>query len=147
MSALTIGAYLCAVRKFYEWAEGMKEYPKVSKGIKSPKRKKAFRKQPLTPDQCRELLTYFQGQTLRDYAIINLLLRYGLRTIEVVRANIGDIKFKGGQRVLMVQGKGWDDRDSFVCLTEACFKPISDYLKTRGMYNTNRASVCCRKQQ
>ena len=132
MSALTIGAYLCSVRKFYEYAEAMKIYPNVAKGIKSPKRKNAFRKTPLTPDQCRELLTYFRTQSLRDYAIINLLLRTGLRTIEVVRANIEDIKFKAGQRVLMVQGKGWDDRDCFVCLTEACFKPISDYLMTRG---------------
>jgi integrase/recombinase XerC/integrase/recombinase XerD len=65
----------------------MKQYPNIAKGIKSPKRKNAFRKQALTPGQSRELLTYFKTQCLMDYAIANLLLRTGLRTIEIVRAN------------------------------------------------------------
>ena len=132
MSSLTVGGYLCAVRKFYEYAEGMKLYPNIAKGIKSPKRKNAFRKSALTPDQCKNLLTYFSTRSLRDFAIINLLLGTGLRTIEVVRANVGDLKIKQNQRILNVQGKGRDDRDEFVCLSETCFKAISDYLQTRG---------------
>lgn len=132
MSSLTIGAYMCAVRKFYEYAEGMKLYPNIAKGIKSPKRKNAFRKSALTIDQSHELLTYFSTQSLRNFGIINLLLGTGLRTIEVIRANVGDLKIKGNRRILMVQGKGKDDREDFVCLSETCFKAISDYLVTRG---------------
>lgn len=48
LSSLTVGSYLTTVRKFYEWAEGKKYYPNVAKGIKTPTRKQAFRKQPLT---------------------------------------------------------------------------------------------------
>ena len=130
-SSLTVGSYITSVRRFYEWAEANKFYPNVAKGIKSPKRKQQFKKQPLLPSQATELLEYYQGKALRDYAIITLLLRTGLRTIEVVRATVEDITYKGSQRVLMVHGKGRDEKDNFVILTEKSYQPIAEYLKTR----------------
>lgn len=132
MSSLTVGSYITAVRRFYEWAEANKYYPNVAKGIKTPKRKQQFRKQPLKPDQATALLDYYQGGALRDYAVINLLLRTGLRTIEAIRANVEDITYKGSQRILLVHGKGRDERDNFVLLTDKAFKPLDEYLKGRG---------------
>lgn len=131
MSSLTVGSYITSVRRFYEWTEANRFYPNVAKGIKTPKRKQQFKKQPLLPDQATALLTYYQDKALRDYAIINLLLRTGLRTVEVIRANVEDIVFKGTKRVLLVQGKGRDERDNFVLLTDKAYKPIADYLATR----------------
>ena len=131
-SSLTIGSYITSLRRFYEWAEANKFYPNVAKGIKTPKRKQQFKKQPLLPEQATALLNYYQSKALRDYAIINLLLRTGLRTIEVIRANIEDITFKGSQRVLLVHGKGRDEKDNFIILTEKAYKPIAEYLASRG---------------
>jgi len=131
LSSLTVSSYITSVRRFYEWTEANKFYPNVAKGIKSPKRKQQFKKQPLLPSQATELLNYYQGKALRDYAIITLLLRTGLRTIEVVRATVEDITYKGSQRVLMVHGKGRDEKDNFVILTEKSYQPIAEYLKTR----------------
>jgi integrase/recombinase XerD len=132
MSSLTVSSYVTSVRRFYEWAEANKFYPNVAKGIKSPKRKQQFKKQPLLPSQATALLSYYQDRALRDYAIVNLLLRTGLRTIEVIRASVGDISFKGSQRVLLIQGKGRDEKDNFVLLTDKTYKPIADYLASRG---------------
>jgi integrase/recombinase XerC/integrase/recombinase XerD len=132
MSSLTVGSYITSVRRFYEWTEANKYYPNVAKGIKTPKRKQQFKKQPLLPAQATELLNYYQDKALRDYAIITLLLRTGLRTIEVIRANVEDITFKGSQRVLLVQGKGRDEKDNFVLLTDKTYQPIAEYLATRG---------------
>ena len=132
MSSLTVGSYITSVRRFYEWTEANKYYPNVAKGIKTPKRKQQFKKQPLLPSQATALLDYYQGKALRDYAIITLLLRTGLRTIEVVRASIEDLTFKGSQRVLLVQGKGRDEKDNFVVLTDKTYKPIAEYLTSRG---------------
>jgi integrase/recombinase XerD len=132
MSSLTTGSYITSVRRFYEWAEANKYYPNVAKGIKTPKRKQQFKKQPLLPAQATALLSYYEGKALRDYAIISLLLRTGLRTIEVIRASVEDIVFKGSQRVLLIQGKGRDEKDNFVVLTDKTYKPIADYLATRG---------------
>lgn len=94
LSALTVGSYIVAVRKFYEWAEAHKLYPNIAKGVKTPRRVQAFKKQHLTDTKSAELLQHFEGISLRDYAIVNLILRTGLRTIEVVRADVGDITFK-----------------------------------------------------
>jgi len=130
MSSLTVGSYITSVRRFYEWTEANKYYPNIAKGIKTPHRKQQFKKQPLLPDQAKTLLSYYQNNS-RDYAIISLLLRTGLRTIEVIRANVEDITFKGSQRVLLVQGKGRDERDNFVILTNKAYQPIAEYLATR----------------
>ena len=130
-SNLSVAGYLVAVRRFYEWAEGNKLYPNIAKGIKSPKRKNAYLKEHLRENQIAELLKHFEGNT-RDYAIVNLLLRTGLRCIEVVRANVEDITFKGGQRILKIWGKGRDERDTFVVLTDKAYQPIKEYLETRG---------------
>ena len=132
MSSLTVGSYITSVRRFYEWTEANKYYPNVAKGIKTPKRKQQFKKQPLLPAQATALLNFYQDRALRDYAIISLLLRTGLRTIEVIRASVEDITFKGGQRVLLVQGKGRDEKDNFVLLTDKTYQPIAEYLATRG---------------
>ena len=132
ISSLTVSSYITSVRRFYEWTEANKYYPNIAKGIKSPKRKQQFKKQPLLPSQATALLDQYQDKTSRDYAIINLLLRTGLRTIEVVRANVEDITFKGSQRVLLIQGKGRDEKDNFVLLTDKAYKPIEAYLASRG---------------
>ena len=130
-SNLSVASYLVALRRFYEWAEGCKLYPNIARGIKSPKRKNAYLKEHLRENQIADLLAHFEGNT-RDYAIVNLLLRTGLRCIEVVRANVEDITFKGGQRILRVWGKGRDERDAFVVLTDKAYAPIKAYLDTRG---------------
>ena len=131
MSSLTVGSYITSVRRFYEWTEANKFYPNIAKGIKSPKRKQQFKKQPLLPSQATALLNFYQGKAPRDYAIINLLLRTGLRTVEVIRASVEDITFKGSQRVLLIQGKGRDEKDNFVVLTDKTYQPIAEYLATR----------------
>lgn len=131
LSALTVSSYIVAVRKFYEWAEAEKQYPNIAKGIKTPRRKQAFKKQHLTDTKSGELLQHFQSMSLRDYAIVNLILRTGLRTVEVVRADIGDITFKGDKRVLLVWGKGHTEKDDFVVLSDKAYEPIRNYLATR----------------
>lgn len=131
LSALTISSYLVVVRKFYEWTESLLIYPNIAKGIKTPRRKQAFKKQHLSENKIGDLLEYYKEKSLRDFAIVNLLLRTGLRTIEVIRADVGDITFKGDKRVLLVWGKGHTEKDSFVVLTDKTYLPIREYLDSR----------------
>lgn len=132
-STLTIGGYINALRRFYAWAEANKLYPNIAKGVHAPKRQQEFMKQPLSVGKVGELLRYEAEQSPRDYAIINLMARTGLRCVEVTRANIGDITYLGADntRVLMVQGKGRDAKDNFVVLTDSAYNPIREYLDTR----------------
>lgn len=131
LSSLSVASYLTSLRKFYEWAEAEKLYPNIVKGVKTPRRVQTFKKQHLTEEKSGELLSHFESLSLRDFAIVNLILRTGLRTIEVVRADVGDITFKGGRRILRVWGKGHDTKDDFVVLTDKTFEPIKRYLDTR----------------
>jgi len=132
MSGLTVGSYINSVRRFYEWAEANKFYPNVAKSIKAPKRKQQFKKQPLTQHQQAKLLTHFATKESRDFSLINLILNTGLRTIEVIRASVEDITFKGSQRVLLIHGKGRDERDNFVVIEDEVYYPLAKYLATRG---------------
>jgi integrase/recombinase XerD len=145
LASLTVGSYITSVRRFYEWLEANKLYSNVAKGVKSPRRKQQFRKQALTQVQGQALLDnaqekalsgYLKDKGLRDYAVLNLLLRTGLRTVEVIRANIEDITYKGGKRVLLVHGKGRDEKDNFVVLTDKACEPIHAYLATRPKANS-----------
>lgn len=131
LSSLSVASYLTSLRKFYEWAEAEKLYPNIVKGVKTPRRVQTFKKQHLTEEKSGELLSHFESLSLRDFAIVNLILRTGLRTIEVVRADVGDITFKGGRRILRVWGKGHDTKDDFVVLTDKTYNPIKAYLDTR----------------
>jgi integrase/recombinase XerC/integrase/recombinase XerD len=135
LSANTVNSYLVAVKRFFGYLEGIRKYPDVAKGIKGVAQPRDHLKESLTAAQVKELLSQvdisaFQGR--RDFAIINLMVRTGLRTIEVVRADVEDVKQEGGEALLFVQGKGRDSKDSFVILTEKALKPILAYLKERA---------------
>lgn len=135
LSAFTVSAYLTAVRLFFEWAETLKIYPNVAKGIKGAKKPQGHQKDALSKEQALTLLTSIDQTTIqgkRDYAILSLLCRTGLRTIEIVRANIEDIRNINGKTVLFVQGKGRDSKDEPIILTAGTETPIRNYLSARG---------------
>lgn len=135
LSSLTITAYLTALRRFFAFLEAEKIYPNIARDIKGLKRPKGFLKDTLTKEEVKRLLEGINGNdltSLRDYAMINLMLRTGLRTIEVIRAEIGDIGRENGEVVLRVWGKGRDSKDDFVILTGEAYTPILNYLVVRG---------------
>src|SRR5699024_12619611 len=59
------------------------------------------------------------------------MLTMGLRTIEVTRANIEDIRTKGNTTVLYVQGKGHEDKDDLIRMSQQVESAIRDYLSVR----------------
>lgn len=134
-TACTVSSYLTAVKGLFTYLEAEKISPNIANGIKGAKHQQGFRKDALTVEQAKLLLTGIGTATIegkRDFALVNLLVRTGLRTIEAERADIDDIRQEGGEALLYIQGKGRDSKDAFVVLTESTQKPIRDYLKARG---------------
>lgn len=127
-SAYTISLYLSAIRLFYCWLEehGNKN---VARSIKGEKIKKAFKKEPLTRSQVSDLLGAVSSP--RDKAIISLMIFTGVRTIELVRANIEDIGNRGDKTVLYIQGKGHAEKDDFVILETPVLATVQNYLSDR----------------
>ena len=132
--AATVNCYLTAVRSFYRWLEARRVYPNVAAGVKGGRMNARSAKDALTREQAARLLSeHGEGLAgLRDDAMVNLMLRRGLRTVEVSRANVGDIRQVNGKAVLYVQGKGFADKSDFVVLGEECLAPIYAYLDARG---------------
>lgn len=135
LAAYTINSYLVVVRRFFAWTESKKIYPNIAKTIKAMKKPKDFRKESLSNQQIARVLKGINQSTLqgkRDFAIINLLLRTGLRTIEIQRADIGDIAKRIDEAKFYIEGKGRDAKDEYVVLTYTSLKPILTYLEARG---------------
>lgn len=138
-TASTVSAYLSAVRGYYRYLESSKQYPDITRSVKGAKKPKGFRKDPLSPEQVRSLLSSVDTKTpdgLRNYALLNLMIRTGLRTIEVSRADVGDIRQIGGCTVLFIQGKGREEKDDYVILTPSALSPLRDYLRNRDAKDT-----------
>ncbi len=137
LSTLTVRSYMVAVRRFYTRAERMRLYDDLAAGVMPPTPRgggsgEKFVKMHLTDAQGAALLRHFSDHP-RNYAMVNLMLRTGLRTIEVSRARICDITLRSGKRVLRVWGKGMEapDPSVYVILTDASYAPIAGYLATR----------------
>ena len=138
-SAYTVSTYLAAVRQLYQWLESKKIYPDITRGIKAGRKPRGFRKDILSESQLRQALSTIDRSTLeglRDYALLSLLARTGLRTVEAARAEAGDLRqepgLQAGESVLWIQGKGRDEKDEFVLVTREAMEPLRAYLQARG---------------
>ena len=108
--------------------------------VKGLKIRAGHKKDALTADATKKILATFDTSTLqgkRDKAIFALMVTAGLRTIEVSRANVGDIIEQGGKYFLLVQGKGHSEKDAMVKITNGVFNLIQDYLQNRADENEN----------
>lgn len=131
----TIQTYLAGLRRFFSWLSD-KGYPagNVAANVKGVRLTREFKKDCLTSDQAKELLTSIDRTTLtgkRDYAILALMLTTGLRDCEVARASIEDMQTIAGQSALFIQGKGHDGKDQAVKLSFKVEKAIRQYLAER----------------
>ena len=131
----TISVYLSAVKQFLAFLveKGAMQY-NPAKEVKRPRIPRMHQRDALTAESARLLLNAVSRESvkgLRDFAMINLMLRTGIREIEVSRALIGDMAEKEGERILEIHGKGRDSKDSFVVLTAEAYGPIKAYLAIR----------------
>lgn len=130
----TIGLYLAAAKRFFSWVEHYYGVPNIARDIKAPKRDRGHKRDFFDAAQLRKIFAETKTDSLRgkrDYAILALLATCGLRTIEIVRANIEDIRHLGGNTVLFVQGKGRSEKNEFVKLSRHVENAIQDYLLAR----------------
>lgn len=127
--------YITATRLFFQWTEQEHIYPNIAAHVKGAKLDREHKKDYLTSSQCKAVFKGIDTSTptgLRDYAIVALTITGALRTIEVSRADIGDLRTLGDMTVLYIQGKGRDEKTEYVKVSEPVEKAIRNYLKARG---------------
>ena len=77
-------------------------------------------------------MTGADEKSLRDKAIVGLMLATGLRCVEVTRLDVADIEKRGEKFFLKVHGKARQGKQDRVILPAQCANLIADYLKLRG---------------
>ena len=136
----TVQNYITATKIFFAWTEQEGLYPNIADHLKGAKLDREHKKDYLTSRQVKEILADIDRSTeqgLRDYAILFLMVTGGLRTIEVSRANIGDIRTAGDNSVLYVQGKGREEKTEYIKLSAPAEQALRAYLRARGETNEN----------
>lgn len=130
-----INTWLNGIRSFFGWAATTARIPfNPAQGIRGAKRsgtKKRHIREALTDGEVLRLLAQpdrSQPSGKRDYALLAIQLYTAGRGIELHRADIADLKTQDGRLVLMVQGKGQDDKDEPLILVSEAAEAVRDWL-------------------
>ena len=132
----TVDNYLAPVRQFFAYLAENDICKNVTIGVKSPKRFQGYSKEYLRPADVVRLLGSVNRATdkgLRDYAIINLMARTGMRCIEVARANVRDLRLEDDRWIFYIQGKGRWAKDRALGVTPKIVGPIAEYIGSHGL--------------
>lgn len=136
----TVQNYITATKLFFAWTAQEGLYPNIADRIKGAKLNRDHKKEYLTSRQIKDVLGAVDIdsiQGLRDYALLVLMVTGGLRTVEISRADIGDLRNAGNNTVLYVQGKGKNEKTDYIKLTPQVEKAIRRYLAARGETDEN----------
>lgn len=131
----TVQNYIIAARLFFRWTAQEHIYPNIADHLKGASISREHKKDYLTSGQVKAVLGGIDRrslQGLRDWAVIALMVTGGLRTIEVVRADIQDLGTVGDYPVLFIQGKGQDEKADYVKLPPPVEEGLRAYLMERG---------------
>lgn len=138
----TVSIYLTAINRDFDYLVEQRLIPyNPAKVVRRPRISRAHQRDPLTSEGAKMLLENIPRAAVkgyRDYAMANLMLRTGVREVEVSGMIIADITWKEGERIIEIQGKGRDCKDSFVILTAEAYDPIAEYLALRTDVDPSR---------
>ena len=134
MKAKAINTHLSAIKDLFKFIE-RKGGRNVAKAVKKERVSSDFVRDSLTTEQVQQILNSIDTGTTngaRAYAMFRLMVQTGLRECEIVRADINDIKTKGNNTVLYIQGKGENTKNNYVVLYPSVIKALQDYFVKRG---------------
>jgi len=137
----TVQSYITALRQFSKWLAQEQLYPNFADKLKGAKISKDHKKDYLSGKQVKAVLDDISKEEeigKRDYAIVAVMVTGGLRAVEIVRANVEDLRTLGDTAVLYIQGKGRDEKTDYVKLPHPVEQALRAYLKGRqGMKGTD----------
>ncbi len=138
VGSATIQKTIVVLRGFFRYLKMNDKYDDIMYGIRGLKIEKTFKRNSLEVDEVIMLINLAKEESnksltaFRNYAFISLMLTTGLRTIEIVRANVKDIMPYRNKYRLYIQGKGHDDKDSYVKLSDEVYEILISYLSKRN---------------
>lgn len=154
----TVAQYLRSVCQFFKWTAAAGLYPDVAANVHAPKiSHETHRKEALTAadvlniensivnhadkkeqaaGDCRKdtagRMERATEQGKRLYAMYELAVNAGLRTVELSRANVKDLEVINGTAILYIWGKGHSEPDQRKPLAPEVYNAVKDYLDSRA---------------
>lgn len=137
VKSASIQKTVVVLRGFFTYLDSEEIYRNIMTGIRGVKIEPTFKRASFTLNEVEKLLDKAKQLSnsidgLRNYAIIALLATTGLRTIEVERANVCDLVIGSDGYKLYIQGKGNDDKDQYVKISEDVYRILMDYFIQRA---------------
>lgn len=140
-SVPTVNIRMVAVRRFYAWMVITGRMPfspaAIVKGLKRANSRTTHKRDALTNGEVLGVLDTCDTGTLagvRDLAMLTLFAFCAVRTIELQRADIGDLRTRGDRLTLDVQGKGRVEKDEYVIVPRDHEAPIRAWLTQRRAF-------------
>ena len=130
-STSTARLYFSICKTFCRWLAkrvGVADFATDIKNVKLDNSVHA--RDPLSIEEIATVINNISN--LRDKCIVALMACCGLRTIEVVRLDCGDIEKRRGKYFLRIWGKARAGKVDSVCLPAELKQLIDEYLKSRG---------------
>ena len=130
----TVCHYLSVLRMFYRFLSINYGKTDIMSGIRGVKRQKYGHKQTLSDERLIKLFGSIDRTTeigCRDYLVLMLMVRAGLRRMEISLLDAGDMVMMEGTASLRLQRKGHITKDSMIPIADDVRDAILDYEKWR----------------
>ena len=135
LSPVSVSTYLTALRRLCDYLVEMHVLEaNPAKEVKGNKRPQQHSRENLSQ---QDVLAIYQAiervdeRGFRDFAVVKAMLGCGLSEIELVRADIGDLKTMSSTMVFFVQGKGKTTKETAVLLPSDVKEAFQGYLAFR----------------
>ncbi|MGA9407099.1 MAG: tyrosine-type recombinase/integrase [Bacteroidota bacterium] len=135
LSPVSVSTYLTALRRLCDYLVELKVLERnPAKEVKGNKRPQQHSRETISG---QDVQTIFQSidrndeRGFRDFAIIKAMVGCGLSEIELVRANIGDLKMVSSAMIFYVQGKGKTAKETAIILPNDVKESFQGYLAFR----------------
>jgi integrase/recombinase XerC len=135
LSPVSVSTYLTALRRLFDYLVEFKVLERnPAKEVKGNPRPQRHSRETIS---LQDVQTIFQAidrideRGFRDFAIIKAMVGCGLSEIELIRANIGDLKTVSSTMVFYVQGKGKTTKETAVILPNDVKEAFQGYLAFR----------------
>ncbi|OAV64192.1 Tyrosine recombinase XerD [Bacteroidales bacterium Barb6XT] len=133
----TIHLYMTVIRRLYEYAEKIGKGESIASDIHTKNLHGGFLKEHLTEQEANKLLSSITRDSItgrRNFAIVNLLLRTGMRCVEVSRLRVCDIiELSDGSRGVRIQRKGDCARTETIGVPAKAIEPVLAYIAERNI--------------
>lgn len=135
LSPVSVSTYLTALRRLFDYLVGMKVLERnPAKEVKGNKRPQQHSRETISMQDVQAIFQSIERvdeRGFRDFAVIKAMVGCGLSEIELIRANIGDLKTVSSTMVFYVQGKGKTTKETSVILPNDVKEAFQGYLAFR----------------